>query len=77
MFKFIKNNKSKNKIYFLIEIVRKEKIKLQKQLIYKKNYQYFFIEKFDPDKEKNFLVNIKNEYKKSLFFFDISNININ
>ena len=65
----------KTKFIFLIEIVRKEKIKLQKQLIYKKNYQYFFIEKFDPDKEKNFLVNIKNEYKKSLFFFDISNIN--
>ena len=35
------NQKTK---FILIEIVRKEKIKLQKQLIYKKNYQYFFIE---------------------------------
>lgn len=63
------------KFIFLIEIAHEDKINVQKQLIYKVNYQYFFVEKFAPDKEKDFLLNIKNKYKKLLFFFDISNIN--
>lgn len=64
----------KFKFIFLIEINEKDKNNIKKHLINKKNYQYFFTEKFFPKKEFFFLTKIKKEYKKVLFLFDISNI---